>query len=640
MPKLVRSKGSPLYNYHRDIIVANTIATVDPANLIANNSRGVWPFEQFFVNGEGATALSFTAKNIPTVIHFVSNTTDVESEYYDVNYQGLSEEGINYLFKLINTLRPADVHQTSIAFEEATQDAAGTVLSTPGYHFVDGSNLTRTLPYQNEDYTYSYTEHGMAFRANASYRNEPFDSRSNIVGVTPSQISDLVTDKFPPDQYLNIYIINHLVYPSDTNKVPNPGPLNSNNYDTGYPLVIPAAYGDYFLDSSCGLYICWDTLRRLEGGSSSNLSYITSWTPTDFTFGDVSVPEFKLGGITTRTSHRSGFRILKGLLSYFGLLDPSLFDVEYKDPSRGFELVSHNTTDCTYDDGTMGDFIDGTPPTSTEVGANHNGGRAFLRCGVIVTGSTHNNYTIKQVGLENNLTYIDYFYNAPQNSHFTFRSGQLSLLEHNFNIVLGGVPSILTSLTSSGGSTPIPDVYGCTDPNYQSYNPLATVDDGTCSQLVNVYGCTDSNYMEYNPEATVDDGTCLTAIVYGCTNANYLEYSSNANMDDGSCQELIVYGCTNELYAEYKPQANVNDGSCSTLIDTSISYETSLDGGCSFGRSAKVTERSVQRNSRANLAPRTVVGANTVSISAIRSFNKLLKSISNITHILNNGKEY
>lgn len=45
------------------------------------------------------------------------------------------------------------------------------------------------------------------------------------------------------------------------------------------------------------------------------------------------------------------------------------------------------------------------------------------------------------------------------------------------------------------------EIYGCTDPAYQSYNPDATIDDGSCSEL-HVVGCMDEDSINYNPDAT------------------------------------------------------------------------------------------------------------------------------------------
>ena len=62
--------------------------------------------------------------------------------------------------------------------------------------------------------------------------------------------------------------------------------------------------------------------------------------------------------------------------------------------------------------------------------------------------------------------------------------------------------SVLYSGTQYATACPtVPDVYGCTDPAYQEYNPNANIDDGSCSTL-HVYGCMDSNSINYNPNAT------------------------------------------------------------------------------------------------------------------------------------------
>lgn len=50
------------------------------------------------------------------------------------------------------------------------------------------------------------------------------------------------------------------------------------------------------------------------------------------------------------------------------------------------------------------------------------------------------------------------------------------------------------------------DIFGCTDPGANNYNPAATIDDGSCTY--DVFGCTDPTANNYNPAATVDDGSC------------------------------------------------------------------------------------------------------------------------------------
>ena len=49
-----------------------------------------------------------------------------------------------------------------------------------------------------------------------------------------------------------------------------------------------------------------------------------------------------------------------------------------------------------------------------------------------------------------------------------------------------------------------PDILGCTNSDYQEYNPLANVDDSSCVNL-HVYGCTDSTSFNYDPLATINE---------------------------------------------------------------------------------------------------------------------------------------
>ena len=50
----------------------------------------------------------------------------------------------------------------------------------------------------------------------------------------------------------------------------------------------------------------------------------------------------------------------------------------------------------------------------------------------------------------------------------------------------------------------VPAVYGCMDDDYQEYDPLATVDDSSCTNL-HIYGCTDTAAFNYDPNATILD---------------------------------------------------------------------------------------------------------------------------------------
>ncbi|MDA8535713.1 hypothetical protein N9K38_00990, partial [Flavobacteriales bacterium] len=58
-------------------------------------------------------------------------------------------------------------------------------------------------------------------------------------------------------------------------------------------------------------------------------------------------------------------------------------------------------------------------------------------------------------------------------------------------------------------------IYGCTDALSNNYNPLATIDDGSC--IYPIYGCTDPAADNYDATATVDDGSCTYTAV--CANS-------------------------------------------------------------------------------------------------------------------------
>ena len=66
--------------------------------------------------------------------------------------------------------------------------------------------------------------------------------------------------------------------------------------------------------------------------------------------------------------------------------------------------------------------------------------------------------------------------------------------------------------------------------------------------------------------------------IFGCTDVNFLEFNPIANLDDGSCSIPSIPGCTQEDFVEYDPSANVDDGSCMTLAGCSASDSLLIDG--------------------------------------------------------------
>ncbi len=70
-----------------------------------------------------------------------------------------------------------------------------------------------------------------------------------------------------------------------------------------------------------------------------------------------------------------------------------------------------------------------------------------------------------------------------------------------------------------------------------------------CVRKPSVFGCTDVNFLEYDPLANVNDGSCTTPSIPGCTSVGFAEYNPAANVDDGSCLNLL--NCSNEDFVEF-----------------------------------------------------------------------------------------
>lgn len=114
---------------------------------------------------------------------------------------------------------------------------------------------------------------------------------------------------------------------------------------------------------------------------------------------------------------------------------------------------------------------------------------------------------------------------------------------------------------------------GCTDPNACNYDSLACHDDGSCVYLTQ--GCTDILASNYDPTHTgcvcndITDTSCCNYDVYGCTDptANNYNYDCNNNFVgvatiDDECCDYSSAGCTDVAACNYDPNATVDDGSC------------------------------------------------------------------------------
>ena len=144
-------------------------------------------------------------------------------------------------------------------------------------------------------------------------------------------------------------------------------------------------------------------------------------------------------------------------------------------------------------------------------------------------------------------------------------------------------------------STPSPvHIGGCMDPLANNYDSTATFDDGSCvyTPPPTVYGCTNPTATNYNPNATVDDGSCIP-VIYGCTDPNAINYFSGANTDDGSCLYQMIPGCMDPQAINFNPHATVDDGTCTyinqpvqgctdPLADNYNPLATQDDGSCVY----------------------------------------------------------
>ena len=71
-------------------------------------------------------------------------------------------------------------------------------------------------------------------------------------------------------------------------------------------------------------------------------------------------------------------------------------------------------------------------------------------------------------------------------------------------------------------------------------------------------GCTNINAVNYNPLATIDDGSCIDPIV-GCMIPTALNYNPEANITCTPIEECCIFPETELLYIDYECNLNCND---------------------------------------------------------------------------------
>ena len=137
-----------------------------------------------------------------------------------------------------------------------------------------------------------------------------------------------------------------------------------------------------------------------------------------------------------------------------------------------------------------------------------------------------------------------------------------------FNYIKGKVDAMQGDFLDSGEfslqglgyllSAPIME-YGCMDEIANNYDPLATVDDGSCTYPIS--GCMNPESFNYNQFATEECQGCCVPYIWGCMDPTATNYNDTANSDSGECM-YVIPGCTDPLATNYDPTATEDDGSC------------------------------------------------------------------------------
>ena len=145
---------------------------------------------------------------------------------------------------------------------------------------------------------------------------------------------------------------------------------------------------------------------------------------------------------------------------------------------------------------------------------------------------------------------------------------------------------------------------GCTDETACNFNPIATLDNGTCQYPADIFGvtyvdcdgeclndsdgdgicdeiedggCTDENACNYDPLATDDNGSCQYPIdLYGVDYVDCNEDCLNDINNNDICDETEGIGCTDENACNYNPNATLDNGSCE--YPTNWYYDSDGDG--------------------------------------------------------------
>jgi hypothetical protein len=142
-------------------------------------------------------------------------------------------------------------------------------------------------------------------------------------------------------------------------------------------------------------------------------------------------------------------------------------------------------------------------------------------------------------------------------------------------------------------------VCGCTDATALNYDPLAVLDNNTCTYPT--YGCNPNQYGAGGggciqlqngggwPTLAQCNTNCTPPVISGCTDPDATNYNSAATLDDGSC---TYEACLDSAASNYqhdclgvsRPNATINNPGCCNYpcntLPTVNSTQADASGGC------------------------------------------------------------
>ncbi len=163
------------------------------------------------------------------------------------------------------------------------------------------------------------------------------------------------------------------------------------------------------------------------------------------------------------------------------------------------------------------------------------------------------------------------------------------------DIFIDGVQIIIADLIAENGvvhvidAVLVPVIEGCTDLVTCNYNPLATIDDGTC-ESTSCAGCLNELACNYDSTALIN-ATCTFPIdLYGVEYVDCTGACLNDMDGDGICDEAEIDGCIYEDACNYDPAATEDDGTCDyescagCMDDMACNYDSTatIDDGCLY----------------------------------------------------------